>query len=382
MTYDPLELTSELIRCRSITPNNDGAIELLSKKLENIGFNCEIIEFTEEGTEPIKNLWAQIGKQSPCLSFAGHTDVVPVADEDSWTSPPFEGRNDGNIIIGRGAADMKGSISSFVSAASNYLDECSKEFKGSIAFIITGDEEGVAINGTRKLLQWMDNNGHKFDDCIVGEPTNPNKLGEMIKIGRRGSTNITIKYNGIEGHVAYPDLADNPIPKLVKLLNELIKQPLDDGNEYFDASNLELTSIDTGNFATNVIPSSISASLNVRYNDTFDKDKIEKEVLNRLNKTGYDNFDVSFQHSGDSFITEPGKFVNDLKKIIEKHCDIKPVLSTTGGTSDARFIKNYGRVVEFGLVGKSMHKIDEYSNNNDIIKLRDIYLDVLRNYFS
>ncbi|MBP57103.1 MAG: succinyl-diaminopimelate desuccinylase [Rhodobiaceae bacterium] len=382
MIYDPLELTSELIRCRSITPNNDGAIELLSEKLENIGFNCKIIEFTEEGTEPIKNLWAQIGKQRPCLSFAGHTDVVPVADEDSWTSPPFEGRNDGNIIIGRGAADMKGSIGSFVSAVSTYLDECSKEFKGSITFIITGDEEGVAINGTCKLLEWMENNGHKFDDCIVGEPTNPNKLGEMIKIGRRGSTNITIKCNGTEGHVAYPDLADNPIPKLVKLLNELIKQPLDDGNEYFDASNLELTSIDTGNFATNVIPSSISASLNVRYNDTFDKDKIEKEVLNRLNKTGYDNFDVSFQHSGDSFITEPGKFVNDLKKIIKKHCDIKPVLSTTGGTSDARFIKDYGRVVEFGLVGKSMHKIDEYSNNNDIIKLRDIYLDVLRNYFS
>ncbi len=382
MIYDPLELTSELIRCRSITPNNDGAIELLSEKLENIGFSCEIIEFTEEGTEPIKNLWAQIGKKSPCLSFAGHTDVVPVVDEDSWTSPPFEGSNDGNIIIGRGAADMKGSISSFVSAVSTYLDECSKEFKGSIAFIITGDEEGVAINGTCKLLEWMENNGHKFDDCIVGEPTNPNKLGEMVKIGRRGSTNITIKCNGTEGHVAYPDLADNPVPKLVKLLNELIKQPLDDGNEYFDASNLELTSIDTGNFATNVIPSSISASLNIRYNDTFDKDKIEKEIHNRLNILGYDNFDVSFQHSGDSFITEPGKFVNDLEKIIEKHCGIKPVLSTTGGTSDARFIKDYGRVVEFGLVGKSMHKIDEYSNTNDIIKLRDIYLDVLRNYFS
>ena len=382
MIYDPLELTSELIRCRSITPNNDGAIELLSKKLENIGFNCEIIEFTEEGTEPIKNLWAQIGKQNPCLSFAGHTDVVPVADENSWTSPPFEGRNDGNIIIGRGAADMKGSISSFVSAVSTYLDECSKEFKGSIAFIITGDEEGVAINGTCKLLEWMKNNGHKFDDCIVGEPTNPDKLGEMIKIGRRGSTNITIRCDGTEGHVAYPNLADNPIPKLVKLLNELIEQPLDDGNEYFDASNLELTSIDTGNSATNVIPSSISASLNIRYNDTFDKNKIEKEINNRLSKLGDDNFDVSFQHSGDSFITEPGKFVNDLEKIIKKHTDIKPILSTTGGTSDARFIKDYGRVVEFGLVGKSMHKIDEYSNTNDIMKLRDIYLDVLRNYFS
>ena len=382
MIYDPLELTTELIKCRSVTPRNDGAIELLSEKLENIGFKCEIIEFSEEGTEPIKNLWAQIGEKSPCISFAGHTDVVPVADEDSWTSPPFEGKNDGDIIIGRGAADMKGSISSFVSAVSSYLNECKKEFQGSIAFIITGDEEGAAINGTRKLLKWMESKGHKFDDCIVGEPTNPNKLGEMIKIGRRGSTNITIKCEGVEGHVAYPDLADNPIPKLVLLLNELIKDPLDSGNEYFDASNLELTSIDTGNLATNVIPSSISATLNIRYNDNFDKEKIEKEIHNRLDSLGFNNFELSFQHSGDSFITKPGEFVSNLEKIVEKHSGIKPVLSTTGGTSDARFIKDYGRVVEFGLVGKSMHKIDEYSNNNDIIKLRDIYLDVLRNYFS
>ena len=382
MIYDPLELTTELIKCRSVTPKNDGAIELLSEKLENIGFKCEIIEFTEEGTVPIKNLWAQIGERRPCISFAGHTDVVPVTDEESWTSPPFEGKNDGDIIIGRGAADMKGSISSFVSAVSSYLNECQKEFQGSIAFIITGDEEGVAINGTRKLLEWMESKGHRFDDCIVGEPTNPKKLGEMIKIGRRGSTNVTIKCEGVEGHVAYPDLADNPIPKLVLLLNELIKDPLDSGNEYFDASNLELTSIDTGNLATNVIPSNISATLNIRYNDNFDKDKIEKEIHNRIDSLGFNNFELNFQHSGDSFITKPGEFVSNLEKIVEKHSGIKPVLSTTGGTSDARFIKDYGRGVEFGLVGKSMHKIDEYSNNNDIIKLRDIYLDVLRNYFS
>ena len=381
MIYDPLELTSELIRCRSVTPNNDGAIELLSKKLEDIGFDCEIIEFTEEGTEPIKNLWARIGNKRPCLSFAGHTDVVPVADEESWSCPPFLGKNNGEAIIGRGAADMKGSISSFVSAVSKFLVENSNPFEGSIAFIITGDEEGVAINGTSKLLKWMEKKGYSFDDCIVGEPTNPNSLGEMIKIGRRGSTNITITCNGLEGHVAYPHLADNPIPKLVKIINELISQPLDEGNEYFDASNLELTSIDTGNFATNVIPSSITACLNIRYNDNFDKDKIEEEINKRLNCFDCD-FDVEFQHSGDSFITKPGQFVNDLQAIIEKHSGIKPVLSTTGGTSDARFIKDYGRVVEFGLIGKSMHKIDEFSKNEDIIMLRDIYFDVLRKYFS
>ena len=381
MIYDPLELTSELIRCRSVTPNNDGAIELLSKKLEDIGFDCEIIEFTEEGTEPIKNLWARIGNKRPCLSFAGHTDVVPVADEESWSCPPFLGKNNGEAIIGRGAADMKGSISSFVSAVSKFLVENSNPFEGSIAFIITGDEEGVAINGTSKLLKWMEKKGYSFDDCIVGEPTNPNSLGEMIKIGRRGSTNITITCNGLEGHVAYPHLADNPIPKLVKIINELISQPLDEGNEYFDASNLELTSIDTGNFATNVIPSSITACLNIRYNDNFDKDKIEDEINKRLHCFDYD-VDVEFQHSGDSFITKPGQFVNDLQAIIEKHSGIKPVLSTTGGTSDARFIKDYGRVVEFGLIGKSMHKIDEFSKNEDIIMLRDIYFDVLRKYFS
>ena len=381
MIYDPLELTSELIRCRSVTPNNDGAIELLSKKLEDIGFDCEIIEFTEKGTEPIKNLWARIGDKRPCLSFAGHTDVVPVADEESWSCPPFLGKNNGEVIIGRGAADMKGSISSFVSAVSKFLYENSNPFEGSIAFIITGDEEGVAINGTSKLLKWMEKKGYSFDDCIVGEPTNPNSLGEMIKIGRRGSTNITITCNGLEGHVAYPHLADNPIPKLVKIINELISLPLDEGNEYFDASNLELTSIDTGNFATNVIPSSITACLNIRYNDNFDKDKIEEEINKRLNCFDYD-FNVEFQHSGDSFITKPGQFVNDLQAIIEKHSGIKPVLSTTGGTSDARFIKDYGRVVEFGLIGKSMHKIDEFSKNEDIIMLRDIYFDVLRKYFS
>ena len=381
MIYDPLELTTELIKCRSVTPQNDGAIELLSEKLQKIGFNCEILEFSENDSDSIKNLWAKIGDKSPTLSFAGHTDVVPEGDETLWESPPFDGINDGNKIIGRGAVDMKGSIGSFISAISIFLDKNGKQFNGSISLIITGDEEGKAVNGTQKLLEWMEKNNHTFDDCIVGEPTNPNKLGEMIKIGRRGSTNITLTLKGNEGHVAYPQLADNPIPKLILILNELIKEPLDEGNEYFDASNLEITSIDAGNSASNVIPPEITAKLNIRYNDNFTKEKIESEIESRLKKHNYE-YSINFEHSGDSFITEPGEFVNNLSKIVEKHCKITPTLSTTGGTSDARFIKNYGRVVEFGLVGASMHKINEYSNNADIEKLKDIYLDVLNDYFS
>ena len=381
MIYDPLELTTELIKCRSVTPQNDGAIELLSEKLQKIGFNCEIVEFSENDSDSIKNLWAKIGDKSPTLSFAGHTDVVPEGDETLWESPPFDGINDGNKIVGRGAVDMKGSIGSFISAISIFLDKNGKQFNGSISLIITGDEEGKAVNGTQKLLEWMEKNNHTFDDCIVGEPTNPNKLGEMIKIGRRGSTNITLTLKGNEGHVAYPQLADNPIPKLILILNELIKEPLDEGNEYFDASNLEITSIDAGNSASNVIPPEISAKLNIRYNDNFTKEKIESDIESRLKKHDYE-YSINFEHSGDSFITEPGEFVNNLSKIVEKHCKITPTLSTTGGTSDARFIKNYGRVVEFGLVGASMHKINEYSNNADIEKLKDIYLDVLNDYFS
>ena len=381
MIYDPLELTTELIKCRSVTPQNDGAIELLSEKLQKIGFNCEILEFSENDSDSIKNLWAKIGDKSPILSFAGHTDVVPEGDETLWESPPFDGINDGNKIVGRGAVDMKGSIGSFISAVSIFLDKNGKKFNGSISLIITGDEEGKAVNGTQKLLEWMEKNNHTFDDCIVGEPTNPNKLGEMIKIGRRGSTNITLTLKGNEGHVAYPQLADNPIPKLILILNELIKEPLDEGNEYFDASNLEITSIDAGNSASNVIPPEITAKLNIRYNDNFTKEKIESEIESRLKKHDYE-YSINFEHSGDSFITEPGEFVNNLSKIVEKHCKITPTLSTTGGTSDARFIKNYGRVVEFGLVGASMHKINEYSNNADIEKLKDIYLDVLNDYFS
>jgi len=380
MLYDPITLTEALIKCRSVTPKNDGAIELVSQWLEELNFECKILEFEGEDSSAVKNLWGQLGSQGPTLCFAGHTDVVPAGDESVWEFGPFEGKNTGERIFGRGASDMKGAIASFISATSRFLEKNSN-FKGSLAFIITGDEEGSAINGTKKILSWMKDNSLSFDDCLVGEPTNPNKLGEMIKIGRRGSVNVNLTVEGTEGHVAYPHLADNPIPKLLRLLQALTSKPLDQGNENFPASNLEITSIDSNNSTTNVIPPYIQTKLNIRYNDIYTKNTIEKELEKRLDSLEIE-YQIEYEHSGDSFITKHGDFVNNLSEIVEKHCEIKPELSTTGGTSDARFIKDYGRVVEFGLVGASMHKINENSLVSDIEKLTNIYLDVINKYFN
>ena len=268
---DPIILTKALISCRSVTPQNDGAIEQLSHWLEEIGFKCDILNFKEDGTDDVLNLWARIGnEQGPSLCFGGHTDVVPEGDEASWSVDPFEANEIDGKIIGRGATDMKGAIASFVSATKKFLDE-RENFAGSISFIITGDEEGIAINGTKKLLNWMKEKNISFDDCIVGEPTNPKKLGEMIKIGRRGSVNGVITVTGEQGHVAYPHLARNPIPILLSILNDLTSGELDKGNEHFQPSNLEITSVDVGNKATNVIPNSASANFNIRYNHNFNK---------------------------------------------------------------------------------------------------------------
>ena len=357
MSINELKLAKELIRKPSVTPKDAGAINLLARNLRSLGFKCQIINFKN-----IKNLYAKLGKSKPNFCYAGHTDVVPPGNINDWSVNPFKPSVKNNKLIGRGANDMKASIACFIAAVSRFKIK-NKKFKGSISLLITGDEEGLAINGTKKVVKYLKRKREKINFCLVGEPTNPNKLGEMIKIGRRGSITGRLSVIGTQGHVAYPQLADNPIPKLILILNELIKEPLDEGNEYFDASNLEITSIDAGNSASNVIPPEITAKLNIRYNDNFTKEKIESEIESRLKKHDYE-YSINFEHSGDSFITEPGEFVNNLSKIVEKHCKITPTLSTTGGTSDARFIKNYGRVVEFGLVGASMHKINEYSNND------------------
>ena len=377
---DPVILTKALISCRSVTPKNDGAIEQLAHWLKELGFKCEILNFKDDGTDDVLNLWARIGnEQGPALCFAGHTDVVPEGDEASWSSAPFEANEINGKIIGRGATDMKGAIASFVSATKKFLDE-KKNFAGSISFIITGDEEGIAINGTKKLLNWMKEKNISFDDCIVGEPTNPKKLGEMIKIGRRGSVNGVLTVTGEQGHVAYPHFAKNPIPILLNILNDLTSDDLDQGNEHFQPSNLEITSIDVGNKATNVIPNSASANFNIRYNNIFNKETIESEINRRL-KNFENKFSLELDHSGESFLTKPGKLVNDLSEIIFDKTGITPDLSTSGGTSDARFIKNYGNVVEFGLISETMHQIDESVDVKDIKDLTDIYYKVLTKYF-
>ena len=377
---DPIVLTKALISCRSVTPHNDGAIEQLSHWLSEMGFKCDILNFKEDGTDDVLNLWARIGnEEGPALCFAGHTDVVPEGDETRWSTDPFAANEIDGKIIGRGATDMKGAIASFVSATKKFLDE-RENFAGSISFIITGDEEGIAINGTKKLLNWMQENSISFDDCIVGEPTNPKRLGEMIKIGRRGSVNGVLTVDGQQGHVAYPHLAKNPIPRLLNILNNLTSDQLDQGNEHFQPSNLEITSVDVGNKATNVIPQSASARFNIRYNDNFNSETIEDEINRRL-ENFKNNFSLKLEHSGDSFLTKPGKLVNDLSEIIFNKTGINPDLSTSGGTSDARFIKSYGNVVEFGLISETMHQIDESVAVKDINDLSEIYYEVLKKYF-
>ena len=377
---DPIILTKALISCRSVTPHNDGAIEQLSHWLSEMGFKCDILNFKEDGTDDVLNLWARIGnEEGPALCFAGHTDVVPEGDETRWSTDPFAANEIDGKIIGRGATDMKGAIASFVSATKKFLDE-RENFAGSISFIITGDEEGIAINGTKKLLNWMQENSISFDDCIVGEPTNPKRLGEMIKIGRRGSVNGVLTVDGQQGHVAYPHLAKNPIPMLLNILNNLTSDQLDQGNEHFQPSNLEITSVDVGNKATNVIPQSASARFNIRYNDNFNSETIEDEINKRL-ENFKNNFSLKLEHSGDSFLTKPGKLVNDLSEIIFNKTGINPDLSTSGGTSDARFIKSYGNVVEFGLISETMHQIDESVAVKDINDLSEIYYEVLKKYF-
>lgn len=377
---DPIILTKALISCRSVTPHNDGAIEQLSHWLSEMGFKCDILNFKEDGTDDVLNLWARIGnEEGPALCFAGHTDVVPEGDETRWSTDPFAANEIDGKIIGRGATDMKGAIASFVSATKKFLDE-RENFAGSISFIITGDEEGIAINGTKKLLNWMQENSISFDDCIAGEPTNPKRLGEMIKIGRRGSVNGVLTVDGQQGHVAYPHLAKNPIPMLLNILNNLTSDQLDQGNEHFQPSNLEITSVDVGNKATNVIPQSASARFNIRYNDNFNSETIEDEINRRL-ENFKNNFSLKLEHSGDSFLTKPGKLVNDLSEIIFNKTGINPDLSTSGGTSDARFIKSYGNVVEFGLISETMHQIDESVAVKDINDLSEIYYEVLKKYF-
>lgn len=376
---DALQLARDLIRRPSITPEDAGALGVLQQALEKLGFTCHRLSFTDTDTPPVENLYARIGTGSPNFCFAGHTDVVPVGDQNSWSVDPFGGNIIDDVLYGRGATDMKGAIAAFVEAVSRLIDR--EGVSGSISLLITGDEEGPAINGTKKVLDWMEKNGETIDVCLVGEPTNPSRLGEMIKIGRRGSLTGSLTVKGMQGHTAYPHLADNPIPRLIKMLDAIVSFELDNGTEHFQASNLQLTTIDTGNPAANVIPAQVKAGFNIRFNDLHTGASLKKWLRSQLDAVG-GQYELDVKISGEAFLTAPGEFSALITKSVKESTGIEPELSTSGGTSDARFIKDHCAVAEFGLVGQTMHKVDEQISVSDIRTLTNIYTDILDGYFT
>ena len=382
-TINEVSLAKDLVKCQSVTPKDDGAINIVAKNLKKLGFKCQIMEFQEKGTAKIKNLYAKIGKNSPNFCFAGHTDVVPVGDLKSWTVNPFGGVIKNQKLIGRGVSDMKGSIACFVSAVSEFLKK-NKKLKGSISFLITGDEETVAINGTQKVIEKLIQKKEKIDFCIVGEPTNENKLGDMIKIGRRGSITGHLTILGTQGHVAYSYTYNNPSTIIVEILNNIKKLKLDSGNKDFQPSNLEVTKITIDNTADNVVPAEAKASFNIRFNNLHTSSSLKKKlnkIFSSITKKSKANYKIKYNVSGESFLTKPSKTVYMIKNVIKKSTKINPVLSTTGGTSDARFIKKIAPCIEFGLIAKTIHQVDEMARVADLKKLKNIYLDILVNYF-
>tara|TARA_R110002110_G_scaffold295616_10_gene509665 strand:- start:2669 stop:3820 length:1152 start_codon:yes stop_codon:yes gene_type:complete len=379
VVIDPVEFSQTLIRCPSVTPAEGGALTTLKARLEDMGFTGHLVSFSAEDTPDVENLYARIGTGGRNFCFAGHTDVVPVGDAGAWDDDPFAAIIRDGVLYGRGASDMKAAIAAFTAATSEFLAD-NPGFNESISYLITGDEEGPSVNGTVKLLKWADDRGEKFDLCVVGEPTNPNDLGDMIKIGRRGSMNTYITVHGTQGHIAYPHLADNPIPRLVRMLDALISEPLDEGNEHFDASSLQVSTVDVGNSTTNIIPSSASAVFNIRFNDMHSSTSLIKWCREKLDAVG-GKYDFRVEVSGESFITPPGPLSDLMSSAIEDVLGRKPELSTTGGTSDARFIHHYCPVAEFGLVGRTMHKVNEQADVSDIRALTKIYRRMLDRFF-
>lgn len=376
-----LVLTQELVRCPSVTPKEGGALAFLELILVNAGFLVERLRFSEPGTADVDNLFARIGHSGPVLAFAGHTDVVPPGELAAWSADPFGATIQEGKLIGRGTTDMKGGIAAFLSAVLSFLSK-NRLSNGSIVFLITGDEEGPSVNGTVKLLKWAAQRGETFDHCIVGEPTSRENVGDTIKIGRRGSFSATLTVKGRQGHVAYPHLADNPVPRLMRLLS-LLQEPLDQGSEWFDASNLEIVGIEAGAGAFNVIPETAHAKLNVRFNDHWTLQSLEAELRRRLAST---NDGTSFElvparGNSQSFRTAPGPFLDRVSAAIASVTGKTVAYSTSGGTSDARFIKDYCPVIELGLVGKTMHQIDEYVPLADLDRLDAIYAAILSAYF-
>jgi succinyl-diaminopimelate desuccinylase len=381
-TTDPVSLARYLLRCQSVTPAEGGALSLLQGVLKSAGFEVHRLTFSEPDTAPVENLYARIGTGAPHLVFAGHTDVVPAGDDSAWSHPPFAGEIVGDTLYGRGAVDMKGAIACAVAATLDYL--ATGQLNGSISFLITGDEEGIAVNGTTKLLQWAAERGEVFDHCVLGEPTNTDALGDMVKVGRRGSQNGTLVVTGKQGHVAYPERADNPVRGLVALMSALMYEPLDQGTENFGPSNLEFTSIDIGNPTVNLIPAVARARFNVRFNDNYTREALRALIEIRAQATarGHIRWHIEWEPSNaDAFVAPPGPFIDLVAGAIEHVTGRTPALSTSGGTSDARFIKDYCPVIEFGLVGQTMHQVDERTPVADLVQLTAVYRQILQWYF-
>ena len=382
-SINELQLAKELIKFPSVTPVDAGIMKFLEKKLKTLGFKTKILEFREKDSQPVKNLYARLGNKGPNFCYAGHLDVVPAGNFKNWTVNPFKPSIKKGHLIGRGANDMKSSIASFISAVSIFVSN-NKKFNGSISLLITGDEEGVAINGTKKVVDYLKKKKEKINFCLVGEPTNPNKLGEMIKIGRRGSMTGKLSIIGIQGHVAYPQRANNPSTALVQILKKLKEIKFDKGTKDFQPTNLEVTKINIDNFADNVIPGLANATFNIRFNNKHSSSSIKKkinQIIKKVSKKNNSKFKVDYRVSGEAFLTKPNNTTFMIQDVIKKITKIKPQFSTTGGTSDARFIRKIAPCLEFGLVGKTMHKVDEAVSLSDLKKLTRIYIEVLKNYF-
>ena len=390
---DPASVLATLIRCPSVTPHEGGAMAALEALLKPIGFTVERPVFSDDNTPDIENLYARLSGNGPHLMFAGHTDVVPVGDEAAWTHPPFAAEIAHGELYGRGAVDMKGGIACFIAALARHTEQHGKP-QGSVSFLITGDEEGPAINGTVKLLEWAAKNGETWDASLVGEPTNPDTIGDMIKIGRRGSLSGTIIVYGKQGHAAYPHLADNPVRGLMQLLDALMVPAFDKGTTDFQPSNLEITSVDVGNPAVNVIAAKATATFNIRFNNTWTDETLQAEIHNRLDRAASKkkyragrkepvSYDIVWRDNPcHVFLTKDDKLIHTLSKSVETVTGRQPKLSTTGGTSDARFIKDYCPVVEFGLVGQTMHMVDERVALSDLETLTQVYERFIADYFA
>lgn len=384
MASTPIEITQALVRCPSVTPEEGGALTYLQALLEEAGFTCHRLVFSDTDTPDVDNLFARIGTGKPHICFAGHTDVVPPGNLDDWTYPPFDADIHNGWLYGRGSADMKGNIACFVVAALDYLANHGQDLPGSISFLITGDEEGPSINGTRKVLEWMAENGHTPDHCLVGEPSSARQIGDTVRIGRRGSLSGHVTVSGVQGHTAYPEKANNPVPGMLAVLNAFLAEPLDDGTPHFAPSDMQIATIDTGNTATNVIPARLKASFNIRFNANHTAESLmqilKDKARDALEGSGLEH-QIEFLPASPCFVTEPGPLVDIMVEASRKRTGITPELSTGGGTSDARFVKDYCPVIEFGLVNETIHQVDERVETEDLEKLTGIYRAFIERYF-